>query len=68
MGLMLASVVVVPTVPMALVACLHLVAMNLKARYEERHLGESLGADYADYCRRVGRFWPRLSPAVRRYT
>jgi protein-S-isoprenylcysteine O-methyltransferase Ste14 len=61
MGLMLASAVVVPTVPMAVVACLHLIAMNLKARYEERHLGKSFGPAYWEYCRHVGRFWPRWS-------
>jgi protein-S-isoprenylcysteine O-methyltransferase Ste14 len=58
MGLMLASVVAVPTVPMALAAGLHLVAMNLKARHEERHLAASFGTAYAAYCRQVGRFWP----------
>jgi protein-S-isoprenylcysteine O-methyltransferase Ste14 len=63
MGLMLASAVVVPTLPMALVACLHLIAMNLKARYEERHLAKSFGPAYAEYCSRVGRFWPRWSRA-----
>jgi protein-S-isoprenylcysteine O-methyltransferase Ste14 len=68
MGLMLASAVVVPTVPMVVVACLHLVAMNLKARYEERHLKKSFGTAYADYCSQVGRFWPRRSRASHRYT
>ena len=60
MALMAASVVVVPTVFMALTACLHLVAMNRKARYEERYLGRTFGPSYQEYCRRVGRFWPRL--------
>jgi protein-S-isoprenylcysteine O-methyltransferase Ste14 len=68
MGLMLASAVVVPTVPMALVACLHLLAMNLKGRYEERHLEESFGQPYVQYCSLVGRFWPRWSRAARSYT
>jgi protein-S-isoprenylcysteine O-methyltransferase Ste14 len=68
MGLMLASAVVVPTVPMILVACLHLIAMNLKARYEERYLGKSFGAAYAEYCSQVGRFWPHWSRALHRYT
>jgi protein-S-isoprenylcysteine O-methyltransferase Ste14 len=61
MGLMLASVLIVPTVPMTLVACLHLVGLNRKAQYEERHLGESFGPAYVEYCRHVGRFWPRWS-------
>jgi protein-S-isoprenylcysteine O-methyltransferase Ste14 len=60
MGLMLASVVVLPTIPMAVVACLHLIALNRKAQYEERHLGKSFGPAYAEYCRHVGRFWPRF--------
>jgi protein-S-isoprenylcysteine O-methyltransferase Ste14 len=66
MGLMLASAVVLPTVPMVMVACLHLIAMNLKARYEERHLAKSFGPAYWDYCRHVGRFWPHWSRAVSR--
>ena len=57
--LLLATVVVLPTVPMAVVACLHLVAMNLKARHEERHLQETFGMSYVEYCQRAGRFWPR---------
>ena len=36
--------------------------------HEERHLCERYGATFEDYCRRVPRFWPRLSsyhsPAV----
>jgi protein-S-isoprenylcysteine O-methyltransferase Ste14 len=68
MGLMLVSAVVVPTVPMAVVACFHLIAMNLKARYEEKHLKKSFGTAYADYCSHVGRFWPRWSRASHRYT
>jgi protein-S-isoprenylcysteine O-methyltransferase Ste14 len=68
MGLMLASAVILPTAPMAAVACLHLIAMNLKARYEERHLGKTFGPAYAEYCRHVGRFWPRWSGALPRST
>lgn len=59
--LMLASALVTPTVPMAVVACCHLIAMNLKASHEERHLTASFGSEYEQYCREVGRFWPRLS-------
>jgi protein-S-isoprenylcysteine O-methyltransferase Ste14 len=66
MGLMLASAVALPTVPMAVVACLHLLGMNLKARYEERHLGKSFGPAYAEYCSQVGRFVPRWSGGVSR--
>jgi hypothetical protein len=28
---------------------------------EERLLRDRFGADYVDYCRRVPRYWPRLS-------
>lgn len=30
-------------------------------RSEEAFLSEKFGTEYADYCRRVNRFWPRLS-------
>jgi protein-S-isoprenylcysteine O-methyltransferase Ste14 len=59
-GLMLASVVVAPTVPMALLACLHFLGMSLKARHEEKHLAKCFGPAYLDYCQHVGRFWPRF--------
>jgi protein-S-isoprenylcysteine O-methyltransferase Ste14 len=59
--LMLLSAVALPTVPMILLAGLHLLVMNLKAKNEERHLGARFGAAYAAYCRQVGRFWPRWS-------
>jgi protein-S-isoprenylcysteine O-methyltransferase Ste14 len=60
-ALMLASAVVTLTVPMAVAAGLHVVAMRLKARHEERHLAARFGAEYEQYCREAGRFWPRLS-------
>lgn len=59
--LMLASVLVMLTIPMVVVASLHLLAMNLKARYEEGYLTSTLGPEYHTYCKEVGRFWPRLS-------
>jgi protein-S-isoprenylcysteine O-methyltransferase Ste14 len=58
--LMIASVVVVPTVPMTVVAALHVWLMLVKARNEERFLLEAKGEAYARYCRRTGRFVPRL--------
>jgi protein-S-isoprenylcysteine O-methyltransferase Ste14 len=60
-ALMAASAVVTLTVPMAIVAGLHFVAMSLKARHEEQHLAARFGAEYEQYCREAGRFWPRLS-------
>jgi protein-S-isoprenylcysteine O-methyltransferase Ste14 len=60
-ALMFASAVVTLTVPMAVVAGLHFLAMSLKARHEEQHLAASFGAEYEQYCREAGRFWPRMS-------
>jgi protein-S-isoprenylcysteine O-methyltransferase Ste14 len=59
--LMAASALVLPTLPMALLAVAHLIVMNLKARHEERYLTERFGESYAAYCREVGRFLPRWS-------
>lgn len=58
--LMIASVVVVPTPPMAIVAAVHVALMLMKARNEERFLLAAKGEAYARYCRRTGRFVPRL--------
>jgi protein-S-isoprenylcysteine O-methyltransferase Ste14 len=60
MGLMLCSVLVVPTVPMMVAAGIHLSILALKARSEEESLLAVHGATYLDYCRRTGRFLPRL--------
>jgi protein-S-isoprenylcysteine O-methyltransferase Ste14 len=60
-ALMFASILVTLTVPMAVVACIHMLAMNLKAKHEEQHLTVSFGSAYEQYCREVGRFWPRLT-------
>jgi protein-S-isoprenylcysteine O-methyltransferase Ste14 len=57
--LMLCSVAIVPTLPMALIASVHIVLMILKARNEERHLSALHGEAYAQYLRRTGRFFPR---------
>jgi protein-S-isoprenylcysteine O-methyltransferase Ste14 len=59
--LMLCSVIIVPTPMMIAVAIPHILLMMLKARNEERFLLTAHGAMYADYCRRTGRFVPRLT-------
>jgi len=59
--LMLASAVVLPTLPMLAIALVHVVLMNLKARNEEAHLAAMHGADYARYAARTGRFVPRFT-------
>jgi len=58
--LMLCAAVIVPTIPMMTVAVLHVILLILKARNEERFLLEEYGERYAEYCRRTGRFFPRL--------
>ena len=58
--LMLCSAVILPTLPMAIVAIVHITLMNLKARNEERHLLRTGGETYARYLARTGRFLPRL--------
>lgn len=60
MLLMMCSALIVPTVPMLVIAILHLILMNLKARNEERHLLKVHGARYEAYLRRTGRFFPRF--------
>jgi protein-S-isoprenylcysteine O-methyltransferase Ste14 len=59
--LMLTSMVVVPTIPMAAAGFAHIALMAFKARSEEHSLLGMHGAEYADYCRRTGRFFPRFS-------
>lgn len=58
--LMLCSAVIVATVPMLVIAVIHVVLMHLKARNEERHMLKMHGDAYAAYLRRTGRFVPRL--------
>ena len=61
--LMLCTAVIVPTVPMVVIAVVHVTLMNLKARNEERHMLATHGESYAQYVGRTGRFWPRFSAA-----
>ena len=59
--LMLASAVVLPTLPMLAIALVHVMLMNVKARNEEAHLAAMHGADYVRYAARTGRFVPRFT-------
>jgi protein-S-isoprenylcysteine O-methyltransferase Ste14 len=59
--LMVCSVIVLPTLPMLVIAVLHVTLMVLKARNEERYLLEAYGDRYAAYTAQTGRFFPRLS-------
>jgi protein-S-isoprenylcysteine O-methyltransferase Ste14 len=65
MLLMLCSAVIVPTIPMAVAAVIHIVLWNLKARNEERHLLHAHGEVYQTYLQRTGRFFPRLRGRAR---
>ncbi len=62
-ALMLCSVVVIPTPVMAAVAAFHIVLMYLKARNEEAFLLRMHDQTYSEYCRRTGRFLPRIRPS-----
>jgi protein-S-isoprenylcysteine O-methyltransferase Ste14 len=58
--LMACTVVVVPTLPVAAMAMVHIGLMLTKARNEERFLVGRHGPAYQQYMRRTGRFVPRL--------
>ncbi|MBP6777636.1 MAG: isoprenylcysteine carboxylmethyltransferase family protein [Piscinibacter sp.] len=58
--LMLCTVIVAPTLPMAAIGAIHIALMVAKARNEERFLTERHGDAYRRYVRRTGRFLPRL--------
>jgi len=62
-ALMLATAAVLHSLPMLVVAALHVVLMNAKARSEEAHLARMHGDAYRRYVERTGRFIPR--PAAR---
>jgi len=57
--LMIASVVIVPTWLMFIIAAVHLVLLQWEARREETHLLNQHGRAYGDYCRHVPAFIPR---------
>jgi len=59
MLLMICSAVVVPTLPMLVVAIAHLVLNYFKARNEENHLLTVHGDLYRRYLARTGRFFPK---------
>jgi protein-S-isoprenylcysteine O-methyltransferase Ste14 len=59
--LMLATIVVVPTLPMLATAIVHFALMLAKTVNEERHLLATHGEEYARYVARTGRFFPRFA-------
>ncbi len=58
--LMLCTMMILPTVPMLVVGCVHITLMVMKARNEERHLLAHHGEAYAQYLKRTGRFMPLM--------
>lgn len=61
--LALASVAVLPTPAMLVLAAIELVFLQWEARREEKYLVEAHGEVYAAYLRSVGRFFPRSARA-----
>lgn len=60
MLLMVCTAVIVPTLPVWIMAAVHLSLMVMKALNEERFLAGVHGSAYENYCRRTGRFVPRF--------
>ncbi|HTS20540.1 MAG TPA: isoprenylcysteine carboxylmethyltransferase family protein [Casimicrobiaceae bacterium] len=60
MLLMTCTAIVLPTVPVMVMAAVHLALLHLKARNEERHLLGLHGEAYRSYLARTGRFFPWL--------
>lgn len=59
-SLMLMTLLSTPTPIMGIIAAVHVLLMNIKARNEERFMLDTHGQSYREYCRRTGRFFPRL--------
>ena len=62
--LMLATVAVVPSPAVVVLAAVHTTLVVLKVANEERYLTQRHGQAYVDYCGRTGRFLPRLAPEI----
>jgi protein-S-isoprenylcysteine O-methyltransferase Ste14 len=61
--LMTATLAAFPSPAMLLAGVAHIAMLHLKARSEERFLLNTHSQSYADYCRRTGRFAPRIFAA-----
>ena len=58
--LMVATMIVTLTPAMTLIGIIHIAMLNMKAMSEEKYLTTVHGQEYTDYCRKTGRFVPRL--------
>jgi len=58
-AMIIATAIVLPSLPMLALAAIHGTVMNMKARNEEAHLTRMHGDAYARYVARTGRFLPR---------
>lgn len=56
--MMVSTVAAIPSPLMMCVGVLHLILLQWEARREERHMLQTHGSEYSEYCRRVGRFVP----------
>ncbi len=63
-GMMVATVVAVPSPPLAVAAAVHLLLLQWEARREEAHLARAHGPAYDSYRAGVGRFVPRFRRPV----
>lgn len=63
MLLMGGTMLAVPTPAMLAVGAVHVTMIYLKATGEERHMHGVHGEQYDEYCRRTGRFLPKLRTA-----
>jgi len=64
MLLMVCTAVIVPTLPVWIMATVHLSLMVVKAHNEERFLKGVHGSAYESYCRSTGRFVPRFGAGI----
>jgi protein-S-isoprenylcysteine O-methyltransferase Ste14 len=60
MVLMSATMIALPSPFMLVVGVMHIVLLHLKAHSEEKFLLGAHPESYAEYCRRTGRFAPRM--------
>lgn len=65
-AMMLATLIAIPSPLMIVVGLSHILLLQWEARREEKHLRRVHGQQYAEYCSKVGRFFPcgRLQPPM----